>query len=64
MKTIIVEIEDGKITYETKGSKGSMCMKESEWLDSLFGAENLIKEEKTAEYFQGEVEKAKIRLKR
>lgn len=64
MKQIVIEIEDGKITYETKGMKGSSCVEESEWLDKLFGADNLVEEQKTAEYFQGEVEKAKLRLKR
>ena len=64
MKQIIIEIEDGKITYETRGMKGKSCTKESSWLDDLFGADNLVDETKTQEYFQGEVEKAKLRLKR
>jgi hypothetical protein len=63
-KQIIVEIGDGKIDYETKGIKGSTCTKESAWLDELFGAENLVEEKKTAEYYQVEVEKAKVRIKR
>jgi len=64
MKQLIIEIEDGKITYETKGIKGNTCTEESAWVDALFGADNLVEEKKTAEYFQGEVEKAKLRLKR
>jgi hypothetical protein len=64
MKKIIVEIEDGKITYETKGMPGKTCTKESAWIDQLFGADNMIEEKKTQEYFQGEVEKANIKLKR
>ena len=47
-----------------KGIKGSTCTKESAWLDELFGAENLVEEKKTAEYYQAEVEKAKVRIKR
>jgi hypothetical protein len=63
-KQIIVEIENGTITYETKGVKGKACAEESAFIDEMFGADNLVEEKKTAEYFQPEVEKAHIKLKR
>lgn len=44
-----------KVKYETKGIPGSACVEASDWLDQIFGSQNIIEEEKTSEFFHEKV---------